>query len=66
VAGVARKLAVLIPTTPGPSQPASVDVMGSVMASLARVTMRSQARQLSEFLTGARRLAGAVLAGQVG
>ena len=32
VAGVARKLAVPIPTTPGPSQPASVGVMGSVMA----------------------------------
>ncbi|HKO83317.1 MAG TPA: hypothetical protein VJ140_01900 [Actinomycetota bacterium] len=29
---MARKLAVLIPTTPGPSQPASVGVMGSVMS----------------------------------
>jgi hypothetical protein len=44
VAGLARKLAVLIPTTPGPSQPASVGVIGSVMASLAPVTRRSQVR----------------------
>jgi hypothetical protein len=44
VAGLARKLAVPIPTPPGPSQPASVGVIGSVMASLAPVTRRSQVR----------------------
>jgi hypothetical protein len=34
VAGVARKLAVPIPTTPGLSQRSSVGVMGSVMAAV--------------------------------
>jgi len=50
VAGVARKLAVPIPTTPGLCQRPSVGVMGSIMSQSRPGDDEKPSRQLYEFL----------------